>query len=71
MSYQKSVKVLNIILNVCIPTQTAMTGLTKLGAESVAPDAGGVVRVPSTASTRRRGTIQEIDRWLGRATCLR
>jgi hypothetical protein len=71
MPYQKSVNMLNIIPNVCILIQTAMIGLTDLGAESVAPDAGGVVRVPSTALTQRRGDIQEIDRRMGRPTCLR
>jgi hypothetical protein len=71
MPYQKFVIGLNIIQNVCILIQTMMTGLTRLGAESVAPDAGGVVRVPSTAATRRRGAIQKIDRRIGRPTCLR
>jgi hypothetical protein len=44
---------LNFIPNVCILLQTVMAGLTKSGAESVAPNAGGVVRVPSTVCVRR------------------
>jgi hypothetical protein len=70
-SYQKFVATLNIIQNVCILYKTMMAGLSYPGAESVAPDAGGVVRVPSTASTQRRGATQEFDRWMGRPTCLR
>jgi hypothetical protein len=62
---------LNFIPNVCILTQTAMTGLNELGAESVAPDAGGVVRVPSTDSAPQHGAIHEFDRSMGRPTCLR
>jgi hypothetical protein len=62
--------VLNFIPNVCILTQTAMTGLTDMGAESVAPDAGGVVRVRSTDSAPQRAGIQEFGGWMGRPTCL-
>jgi hypothetical protein len=64
-------KKVNFIPNVCILTQTMMAGLTDLGAESVAPDAGGVVRVPSAVSAPPPGAIREFDRWMGRPTCLR
>jgi hypothetical protein len=71
MSYQKLSIILNNIPNVCILIQNVMSGLTDLGAESVAPNAGGVVRVPSTVSARPPVSIQEFDRWMGRPSCVR
>jgi hypothetical protein len=62
---------LNFITKVCILIQTVMTGLTDAGAESVAPDAGGVVRVPSTDCASRRGFSRESDLWMGHSTCSR
>jgi len=61
---------LNFITKVCILIQTVMAGLIYAGAENVAPDAGGVVRVPSSDSASRRGVTEEFDRRIGRPACL-
>jgi hypothetical protein len=45
---------LNFIQNVCGLAKTAMDGLIDSGADSVAPDAGGVVRVLSSDSAPPR-----------------
>jgi hypothetical protein len=70
-SYQKFLKMLNFITKVCILIQTVMTGLTDAGAESGAPDAGGVVRVPSTDSASRPETGRVSDRRTEHSTCSR